>query len=243
MSFTENSYEQALVALFQQLGYEYLYGPDVERDYYMPFYEKQLLQSLGEINPSKASAATEEALSKLKNIETGSLVQRNEHFMDYLQNGIEVSYYDGTEQRNDIVYLIDYENINRNTFQIINQWTFVEKSEKRADVIVFVNGLPLVVVEVKSPSREETDASAAYRQLRNYMQEIPSLFIYNVFCVMSDMSCSKAGTITSKEDRYMEWKTKDGNYESLQFADYDTFFEGIFTKGRRSEEHTSESSH
>ena len=231
MSFTENSYEQALVALFQQLGYEYLYGPDVERDYYMPFYEKQLLQSLGEINPSKASAATEEALSKLKNIETGSLVQRNEHFMDYLQNGIEVSYYDGTEQRNDIVYLIDYENINRNTFQIINQWTFVEKSEKRADVIVFVNGLPLVVVEVKSPSREETDASAAYRQLRNYMQEIPSLFIYNVFCVMSDMSCSKAGTITSKEDRYMEWKTKDGNYESLQFADYDTFFEGIFTKG------------
>lgn len=232
MSFTENSYEQALVALFQQLGYEYLYGPDVERDYYMPFYEKQLLQSLGEINPSKASAATEEALSKLKNIETGSLVQRNEHFMDYLQNGIEVSYYDGTEQRNDIVYLIDYENINRNTFQIINQWTFVEKSEKRADVIVFVNGLPLVVVEVKSPSREETDASAAYRQLRNYMQEIPSLFIYNVFCVMSDMSCSKAGTITSKEDRYMEWKTKDGNYESLQFADYDTFFEGIFTKGR-----------
>lgn len=232
MSFTENSYEQALVALFQQLGYEYLYGPDVERDYYMPFYEKQLLQSLGEINPSKASAATEEVLSKLKNIETGSLVQRNEHFMDYLQNGIEVSYYDGTEQRNDIVYLIDYENINRNTFQIINQWTFVEKSEKRADVIVFVNGLPLVVVEVKSPSREETDASAAYRQLRNYMQEIPSLFIYNVFCVMSDMSCSKAGTITSKEDRYMEWKTKDGNYESLQFADYDTFFEGIFTKGR-----------
>lgn len=232
MSFTENSYEQALVALFQQLGYEYLYGPDVERDYYMPFYEKQLLQSLGEINPSKASVATEEALSKLKNIETGSLVQRNEHFMDYLQNGIEVSYYDGTEQRNDIVYLIDYENINRNTFQIINQWTFVEKSEKRADVIVFVNGLPLVVVEVKSPSREETDASAAYRQLRNYMQEIPSLFIYNVFCVMSDMSCSKAGTITSKEDRYMEWKTKDGNYESLQFADYDTFFEGIFTKGR-----------
>ncbi len=232
MSFTENSYEQALVALFQQLGYAYLYGPDVERDYYMPFYEKQLLQSLGEINPSKASAATEEALSKLKNIETGSLVQRNVHFMDYLQNGIEVSYYDGTEQRNDIVYLIDYKNINRNTFQIINQWTFVEKSEKRADIIVFVNGLPLVVVEVKSPSREETDASAAYRQLRNYMQEIPSLFIYNVFCVMSDMSCSKAGTITSKEDRYMEWKTKDGNYESLQFADYDTFFEGIFTKGR-----------
>jgi type I restriction enzyme R subunit len=232
MSFTENSYEQALISLFQHLGYEYLYGPNVERDYYMPFYEKQLRKSLADINPSKADAAIEEALSELRNLETGSLIKRNEHFMEYLQNGIEVSYYDGTEQKSDIVYLLDYEKIERNTFQIINQWTFVEKSEKRADVIVFVNGLPLVVIEIKSPSREETDASAAYRQLRNYMQEIPSLFIYNVFCVMSDMSCSKAGTITSREDRYMEWKTKDGNYESSQFADYDTFFEGIFDRKR-----------
>lgn len=87
-------------------------------------------------------------------------------------------------------------------------------------------------MELKSPSREETDASEAYLQLRNYMKEIPSLFIYNVFCVMSDMACSKAGTITGKEDRYMEWKTKDGDYESTEFADYDTFFEGIFIKGR-----------
>lgn len=100
---------------------------------------------------------------------------------------------------------------------------FVEYSEKRADIIIFINGLPLVVMELKSPSREETDASEAYLQLRNYMKEIPSLFIYNVFCVMSDMACSKAGTLTSKEDRYMEWKTKDGDYESTDFADYDTF--------------------
>lgn len=105
----------------------------------------------------------------------------------------------------------------------MNQWTFVEYSEKRADIIIFINGLPLVVMELKSPSREETDASEAYLQLRNYMKEIPSLFIYNVFCVMSDMACSKAGTLTSKEDRYMEWKTKDGDYESTDFADYDTF--------------------
>lgn len=89
-----------------------------------------------------------------------------------------------------------------------------------------------MVMELKSPSREETDASEAYLQLRNYMKGIPSLFIYNVFCVMSDMACSKAGTLTSKEDRYMEWKTKDGDYESTDFADYDTFFEGIFQKER-----------
>ncbi len=105
-------------------------------------------------------------------------------------------------------------------------------SEKRPDVILFVNGLPLVVVELKSPSREETDASAAYRQLRNYMHEIPSLFVYNAVCVMSDLTTSKAGTITSGEDRYMAWKTTDGSYENTQAAIFDTFFEGLFEKRR-----------
>ena len=232
MSFTENSYEYALIELFRQLGYEYLYGPDIERDYYVPFYERQLQRSLVNINPTKPQEAIEEAKLKLRNINAGSLTQKNELFTDYLQHGIEISYFDGYEQKSDIIYLVDYDNMNHNTFQVINQWTFIEKSEKRADIIVFVNGLPLVVIEIKSPAREETDASEAYRQLRNYMQEIPSLFVYNVFCVMSDMSCSKAGTITGKEDRYMEWKTKDGNYESRQYADYDTFFEGIFVKER-----------
>ena len=232
MSFTENSYENALITLFENIGYQHLYGPDVERDYYVPFYEDQLIDSLHTINPHKPQMLINEAITKLKDIDTGSLVQKNEIFMDYLQHGIEVSWYDGEENRNDIVYLIDYKNIERNDFKIINQWTFVEHSEKRADLIVFINGLPLVVMELKSPSREETDASEAYLQLRNYMKEIPSLFIYNVFCVMSDMTSSKAGTITASEDRYMEWKTKDGDYESTQYADYDTFFEGIFIKER-----------
>ena len=232
MSFTEGSFENALITLYENMGYQHLYGPDIERDYYVPFYEEQVLGSLTTINPSKPQTAIHEAIAKLKDIDTGSLTQKNELFMDYLQHGVEVSYFDGKEQRNEIVYLIDYEHINRNDFQIANQWTFVENSEKRADMIVFINGLPLVVIELKSPSREETDASEAYLQLRNYMKEIPSLFIYNVFCVMSDMACSKAGTITSKEDRYMEWKTKNGDYESTDFADYDTFFEGIFSKER-----------
>ena len=209
MPFTENNYEKALIALFENMGYQYLYGPNIERDYSLPFYEEQIIDCLYSVNPKKPSTAIQEAVAKLKNIETGSLVQKNELFMDYLQHGIEVSYHNGKEMCHEIVYLIDYKNVERNQFQIINQWTFVEHSEKRADLVVFINGLPLVVIELKSPSREETDASEAYRQLRNYMMEIPSLFIYNVFCVMSDMACSKAGTITGKEDRYMEWKTKD----------------------------------
>jgi len=108
----------------------------------------------------------------------------------------------------------------------------VENSEKRPDVLLFLNGIPVVLMELKSPSREETDASEAYLQIRNYMQEIPSMFIYNAICVMSDMTKSKAGTITSGEDRFMEWKTKDGSYENTQHAQFDTFFEGIFQKER-----------
>ena len=232
LHFTEDSYEKALIGLFQAMGYEYAYGPDIERNYQEPYYLDQVWSSLPVVNPSKHPNAISEAVKKLINVDSGDLTQKNGVFMDYLQNGIPVAFHDGKEVRHDIVYLVDYENVHRNTFQIINQWTYVEKSEKRADLIVFVNGLPLVLIELKSPSREETDASAAYRQIKNYMFEIPSMFTYNAFCVMSDMMCSKAGTITSSEDRFMEWKTKDGNYESTQYADYDTFFEGIFPKDR-----------
>lgn len=118
------------------------------------------------------------------------------------------------------------------SFIVANQWTFIENSNKRPDVILFLNGLPVVLMELKSPAREETDASEAYRQLRNYMQEIPSMFIYNAICVMSDQLTSKSGTITSGEDRFMEWKTKDGDYENTQYAQFDTFFEGMFQKER-----------
>lgn len=230
--FNEESYENAVLSLLENLGYEHIYGPDVERDYRVPFYEAQLAHSLMLVNPTKPATAIDEAIRRIRDIDTGTLVQKNEKFMDFLQNGVEVTYMHKGETVNDIIYLIDFVHPDRNTFQAINQWTFVEKSEKRADIMVFVNGLPLVLVELKSPSREETDASAAYRQIRNYIQEIPSLFIYNVFCVMSDMALSKAGTITSKEDRFMEWKTRDGLEETKDFVDYDTFFVGMFKRDR-----------
>lgn len=231
--FIEADYENSIVELFQKdLGYEYAYGPDIERDYYSPLYEDVLMKSLYRLNRGLPDAAIQEALYKLKNFENGELVQKNAVFMDYLQNGIPVRFFVGGEGRSSIVYLVDYKNIDNNSFIVANQWTFIENSKKRPDVVLFLNGLPIVLIELKSPSREETDASEAYRQLRNYMQEIPSMFIYNAICVMSDQLTSKAGTITSGEDRFMEWKTKDGNYENTQYAQFDTFFEGMFQKGR-----------
>ncbi len=231
--YTESHYENAVLQLFrEQLGYTYLYGPDVERDYHSPLYEDILLPCLRRVNPSLPLEALNEAVYKLQNFESGTLLQKNMVFMDYLQNGVPVKYFTDGEERSALVYLIDYQDPASNDFTIVNQWTVVENSEKRPDVVLFVNGLPLVVMELKSPSREETDASAAYRQLRNYMHEVPSLFVYNAVCVMSDLTVSKAGTITSSEDRFMEWKTKDGSYENTAYAQFDTFFEGIFEKTR-----------
>lgn len=231
--FREEDYEKSLIELFQNdLEYEYVYGPDIERDFYSPFYEDVLIESLYRINHGETNDAIQDALFKLKNFENGELVQKNTVFMDYLQNGIPVRYFVDGEERSSIIYLVDYKNTENNSFVVANQWTFIENSNKRPDLILFLNGLPIVLMELKSPSREETDASEAYRQLRNYMQEIPSMFIYNAICVMSDQLISKAGTITSGEDRFMEWKTKDGNYENTQYAQFDTFFEGIFQKER-----------
>ena len=233
MPFTESNYENAILNLFTDvLGYSYAYGPDIDRDYHDPLYEELLLSALQRINPGLPMEALNEAVYKIKNFETGTLLQKNMTFTDYMQSGVPVKYFVNGEERSALVYLIDFRTPANNDFTVVNQWTIVENSEKRPDVILFVNGLPLVVVELKSPSREETDASAAYRQLRNYMYEIPSLFIYNQVCVMSDLTTSKAGTITSGEDRFMEWKTKDGSYENTQYAQFDTFFEGMFEKGR-----------
>lgn len=232
MPYTEEKYENAIIQLFEEMGYTHAYGPAVDRDYRIPLYMDELTAALYRLNPTLPDDAISNALFKLQNFENGKLVQKNAVFMDYLQNGIEVRYTDKGEERSALCYLIDYANTDNNSFIVANQWTFIENDEKRPDVLLFINGLPVVLMELKSPSREETDASEAYTQIRNYMHSIPSMFIYNAICVMSDLSENRAGTITSGEDRYMEWKTKDGSYENTQFAQFDTFFEGIFTKDR-----------
>lgn len=177
--------------------------------------------------------AIEEAISKLKNFDMGSLVQKNVVFMEYLQSGVPVKYFVKGEERASIVRLVDYEKTACNTFYVVNQYTYIENgNNRRPDIILFINGLPLVLMELKSPSKDEVGAENAYNQIRNYMQDIPSLFIYNAICVISDLSTNKAGTITSGFDRFMEWKTKDGDYENMAYAQFDTFYEGMFQKER-----------
>ena len=237
--FTEDTYEQAIIELFENMGYDHIYAPDYERDYTNPLLESVLKDSLVRINPDLPEEAIQEAISKIKNFDTGSLLQKNVIFMDYLQNGITVKYFVKGEERSGIVHLIDFEaerdkkKRNRNSFYIVNQFTFLEnRNNRRPDIILFINGLPLVLMELKSPAKDEVGAENAYNQIRNYMKDIPSLFYYNAICVISDLSTNKAGTITSGFDRFMEWKTKDGNNEEVSYAQFDTFYEGIFQRER-----------
>lgn len=236
MKIDEDFFEQAIIdRLVDEHGYEYLHGPDVARtsDEYRDVFLPGILEdSLRRINKKLPNAAIQEAILKISNVEGGSLEQRNETFTDYLQSGVEVRYFDGKEERDDIVRLLDFENPDNNSFHAVNQWTFVEYSEKRPDLIVFVNGMPLVLFELKSPSREETDASDAYLQLRNYMHHIPSMFVPNVFCVMSDMAETRVGTITADEDRYVAWKSVDGDYSETKAATWKTMVDGVLPKAR-----------
>lgn len=231
--FTEADYENSVIELFENLGYSHIYAPELDRDYAFPFLEDDLKSCLERVNNNLPYAAIAEAVSKLRDFDAGSLIQRNEIFMNYLQNGITVKYLENGEERTNIVYLIDYKNADNNYFCVLNQFTYIENgNNRRPDIVVFVNGLPLVVIELKSPSKDEVGAENAYNQIRNYLHDIPSLFIYNAFVVISDLSTNKAGTITSGLDRFMEWKSKDGTYENNQFAQFDTFYEGMFDKER-----------
>ncbi|MDO5861089.1 type I restriction endonuclease subunit R, partial [Methanobrevibacter sp.] len=229
--YNEDSYELSLIELFQNLGYDYYYGPDIERDYKNPVFMSDL-ENLYFINSQESRSAIENTIETIQDFGIGSLEEKNEKFMDYLQNGVSVNYWESGEEKATLINLVDWENLENNRFTIINQWSIEEKEVKRPDIVVFLNGLPVVVIELKSPSRENTDVSEAYNQLHKYMNVVPSLFNYNVFCVMSDMAESRAGTITAPEDRFMEWKSTDGSYESTSVADFNTFFNGIFDKTR-----------
>lgn len=236
-TFNEDAFEQGIIDhLCTAHGYEYLHGPDVPRssdafdDAFLP---DVIVPALERINPGVNRRAIDAAVTKLKEIEGSTLVAKNKVFTDMLQGGVEVRWYDGKEDKNDIVRLIDFDNPERNEFHVVNQWTYIERgTNKRPDVIVFVNGLPLVLFELKSPARADADNEDVYQQIQNYKRQIPTLFVYNAFCVISDMLHTKVGTITANESRFVEWKSVDGSYEATQFADWKTPLDGMFPKAR-----------
>ena len=228
--FNEDAYEQVLISLFEKLGYEYECGYDVERDYSEPYYRDDLEASIRRLNPQYDNSVIEEGIRNITNFELASMEEKNEKVTLWMQGGMEVNFQEGGETKTALLKLVDYTNLNNNRFKVVNQWRVEGEQTKRCDMVVMLNGLPIVVVELKSAISEGADIHDAYMQIRNYQQAIPSMFNYNAFNVISDMTETKAGTITAKETRYMEWKSENGDYQSTMLADYQTFYRGIFKK-------------
>ncbi len=210
----ESTIEEYVIELLQNQGFEYL-APE-EQELERPnlsevVLKKRLKRAIDELNPDISEEAKEQALRQVLNLPSQNLIDNNEAFHRMLTEGIEVEVM-GTEGiKGDKVWLVDFENPEDNEFLACNQFTVVENNtNKRPDVVLFVNGLPLVVLELKNPTDENATVQKAFTQLQNYKNAIPSLFYYNAALVASDGLDAKAGTISLDISRFMAWKSRDG---------------------------------
>ncbi|CAD2079346.1 type I restriction endonuclease subunit R [Phocicoccus schoeneichii] len=218
--FHEDDLEQATLEWLEELGYERLHGPDIAVDGEYPERESyqevvlhdRLEEALRKINPSASSSSIERAIQLVTMIESPSLIVNNRNFQKFVTDGIDVEYRtDDGRNATEKLWLFDFENMNNNDFLAVNQFTVIEgQNNKRPDVVIFVNGLPLVVIELKSSTNEQAGITEAFRQIQTYKRAIPSLFKYNTFLVISDGVNARAGSLTANEERFMMWRTEDG---------------------------------
>jgi type I restriction enzyme R subunit len=217
-SITENEIEEIALGYLQSLGYNYLNGlvisPDgehPERQYTDVVLTTRLRDAIDKLNPTITQDAKEDALKKVLRTESPNQLINNENFHRYLTDGVDVEVRTPSGIRGEKVYIVDFTNPENNEFLAVNQFTIIEGSQnKRPDLILFVNGLPLVVVELKNAVDENASVKSAYNQLQTYKQAIPSLFTYNELLIVSDGWDALCGTLTSDYGRFMSWKTKDG---------------------------------
>ncbi len=240
-NFTEDLLEEAAIEILQGLGYEYAFGPDIShggdyeerKDYREVILENRVKDALFKINRDLPAEALEEAYRQVITFNSPMLEENNRRFHKLLVEGIEVSFKDKGHIRTKRAYLADFNNVQNNEFLVVNQFTIVENEERRPDLIIFVNGIPLVLIELKSASDENVGIESAYNQIQTYKKDIPTLFNYNAFCILSDGINAKAGTITSNEERFMNWRTVDGiDIEPLSKPQYEVLFTGMLAKER-----------
>ena len=240
-SFYESDIEQlALETLKDEHDYKILYGPDIsegvqkEREYTEVVLQDSLKKAVDAINSSIQADAREEAFKKVLRTFSVSMIENNESFHRMLTEGIDVKFNVGEgKARTEKVWLVDFTNPDNNEFLAVNQFTVIENhNNKRPDIVLFINGLPLVVIELKNPIDENADVKAAFNQLQTYKQLIPSLFAYNAFLVASDGWFAKVGTITSDYARFMEWKTADGEtiVDAKVEPELEPMMKGLFNK-------------
>ncbi len=240
MRITENIIEAFAIELLNNLGYEYIYAPDIaydgenpERDSYAQVLLLNRLQNaVKRINYSIPADAQAEAIKEIQRIASPELLTNNETFHRLLTEGIPVSKRVDGEDRGDRVWLIDFKHPQNNDFVVANQFTIIENgNNKRPDIILFVNGIPLVVIELKNAADEKTTINAAFKQVETYKTIIPSLFTYNGFVVISDGLEAKAGSISAGLSRYMAWKSADGKAEASHLvSQLETLIQGMLKK-------------
>jgi type I restriction enzyme R subunit len=237
---TENIIESFAIELLEKLGYEYIYAPDIaydgenpERDSYAQVLLLNRLQNaVKRINHSIPADAQAEAIKEIQRIASPELLTNNETFHRLLTEGIPVSKRIDGDDRGDRVWLIDFKNPQNNDFVVANQFTIIENgNNKRPDVILFVNGIPLVVIELKNAADENTTINSAFKQVETYKAIIPSLFTYNGFVIISDGLEAKAGSISSGFSRFMSWKSADGKAEASHLvSQLETLIKGMLNK-------------
>ena len=237
---TESKIEQFAIELLETQGYQYIYAPSIAPDSETPEREifedvllmERLQSAVGRINPSIPADIREDAIKQIQRLNSPELIANNETFHRMLTEGIKVGYQKDGYNRGDLVWLIDFKNPENNDFLVANQFTVIENNiNKRPDVILFVNGLPLVVVELKNPADENATIRSAFKQLQTYKQAIPGLFTYNGFMIISDGLEAKAGSISAGFSRFMAWKTSDGKVEaSPLIGQLETLIKGMLDK-------------
>lgn len=227
--FREDNVEQAIIEQLKELGYEYQYAPDIERDYKEAILKDVFYESLYKINKDITEDIADEVYRKIRNFHAVDLVEANYEFYHMLYAGVEVPI---EGDKTFVAKLIDRDNIENNLFQVLNQYTVIEYKEKRPDVVVFINGIPLIVFELKNAINEDTTIENAYNQIKNYQEDIKSLFYYNAFSVISDGINARIGTITADFNRFMTWKSKDGEKPEDNINQIDVLLNGVFRKDR-----------
>ncbi len=233
MPINENTLEQVIITELRKNGYEYFYGPDISRDYHEVILRDVFESAMFKINQGIKTNMVEEAYKSIKNLGLLKLEDMNAAFHKYLIEGVPVNYRVSGELLTYTVKLIDFAEPERNEFYVVNQYTVIEYKNKRPDVLVFVNGIPLVLFELKNITNEEAAIENAYKQVKNYQMDIPSLFYYNAFNVISDGLDTRMGTITSDFTRYMVWKSENGEKPEEGGLNYfSVLLNGVFPKAR-----------
>ena len=237
---TESEIEKFAIELLEKSGYQYIYAPSIAPDTETPEREsfedvlllERLRTAVGRINPTVPADIRVDAIKQIQRLNSPELIANNEAFHRLLTEGIRVTFQKDGHSRGDLVWLVDFKNPENNDFLVANQFTVIENNvNKRPDVVLFVNGLPLVVIELKNPVDENATVKSAFKQLQTYKQAIPGLFTYNGIMIISDGLEAKAGSISAGFTRFMAWKTADGKVEaSPLIGQLETLIKGVLDK-------------